>query len=345
MAVRTKGNKWVIDIYLGKGERVRKDFEGTREEAYLYEAQLKQHLGKTTNTRTINGMAEEYLADVRLHQSPKTYKDKKHMLFSAIIPHLGNMKLDFITPAILTAYKQGRLSEPTKQKKPIHRQINLELYCLSSMVEWGHPLGYCSIEKLPIKTLPYKRPIPQVLSLQETWGFLKACEPFYQAYFLCLYLAGLRSNEAKNMVWPDINFHRGTIHIKGKGGKERFVPISNTLRMALFAIKEDNGYVFPSKRTGKPITDVRKAIQRACKAAGITAKVRPHLLRHTFATHLLEAGQDIRYIQALLGHAEIGTTQIYTHVAQPKLAGVVDKLENYVTTMSLEEKKPVKKTG
>ena len=346
MSVRSKGSKWVIDIYLGKGQRVRKDFEGTREEAYLYEAQLKHHLGRSnTNTRTIGGMVEEYLSDVRMQQSAKTYKDKKRMLFSAILPHLGNMKLDFITPAVISSYKENRLNEPTKQKSPIRRQINLELYCLSALAKWAHPRGYCSTERLVFATLPYKRPMPQVLSLEETWSFLKACEPFYQAYFLCLYLAGLRSNEAKNLTWHDINFHRGTIHVKGKGNKVRFVPISNTLRIALFAVKQDSGLVFPSKRTGRPITDVRRAISRAKKASGITSVIRPHLLRHTFATHLLESGQDIRYIQALLGHAEISTTQIYTHVAQPQLAKVVDQLESYVSTMSLEDGKERKQTG
>jgi len=277
----------------------------------------------------ISGCVEEYLTDVRMHQSELTYKEKKRMLFSAIIPHLGNMKFDFITPAVISAYKQNRLNEPTKRTKPIMRQINCELYCVSAMAKWAHEHGYCSAEKLVLKALPYKRPIPQVLSLAETWAFLRECGEFHRAYFLCLYLAGLRSNEAKNLTWEEINFQRGTIHVKGKRDKERFIPITDTLRMALFAIKKNKGLVFPSKRTGRPIVDVRKAIERAKKAAGITAKIRPHLLRHTFATHLLEGGADIRYIQALLGHAEISTTQIYTHVAQPKLAKVVGYLEDF----------------
>ncbi len=344
MAIRPKGNnEWVIDIYLGGGRKVgkryRETYTGTREEAYLYEVQIKQHLGRSsTNTRTIAGMTEEYLADVRMHQSEKTHKDKKRMLFSAILPHLGNMKLDFITPALIQTYKENRLKEPTKQKKPIARQINLELYCLSSMAKWAFPRGYSAVEKLPIKVLPYKRPVPQVLSLTETWDFLKACDTFHRAYFLTLYLAGLRSNEAKSLTWQDINFERGTIHVMGKGNRERFVPISNTLRIALFAIKKDSGYVFPSRRTGGKLVDVRKAIAKAKKAAGITLTIRPHLLRHTFATHLLEAGQDIRYIQALLGHAEISTTQIYTHVAQPHLAKAVGMLEPPMSVRSLSRK-------
>jgi integrase len=128
-----------------------------------------------------------------------------------------SIQLDFITPAIISTYKKNRLNEPAKQKKPIMRQINLELYCLSALAKWAVLRGYSAAEKLPITTLPYKRPIPQVLSLEEMWAFLKVCEPFYQAYFLALYLAGLRPDEAKNLTWQDINFHRGTIHVKGKG--------------------------------------------------------------------------------------------------------------------------------
>ena len=218
MAVRpAKDGYWMIDIRLGRARRHRKLFKGTQEDAYLYEIELKRQLGKPVrDTRTIAGFVEEYLEWVRLHQAEKTYHDKKRMLFGNLLSFFGSMAPDFITKNILDAYMTKRTNE---SKKKIYRQINVEILCLSALVKWAKDRGYCIDELVKIKALPYKRPIPSILSIDEMKALLLACDPFYRVYFFVLYYAGLRGNEAKTLKWPDVDFSRGYLVITGKGDK------------------------------------------------------------------------------------------------------------------------------
>jgi integrase len=341
MAIRQKGeNKYQIDIRMGREARHYETFYGTFEEAFVYEQELKKQLGRVKKRQhsTIADIMIPYFEFVRLHQSPKTYRDKKKMLYGHLIPYFGNMQPEFITGQMIEAYKQKRIAEIREAGKyKGSRAVNLEILCLQALVKWGYeqdpPL--CS-ELLPrTKKLPYKRPLPSVLTFNEMHAFLEALEPFYRALFLCLYHAGMRRQEAFNLRWSDIYFNAGVIRISGKGDKERYIPMTSALTEALSGLHRGSELVFPSPKTGKAFTDVRKAIQRAKDRAGITQRVYPHLLRHSFATHLLEAGNDIRAIQALLGHEQVTTTQIYTQVALPHLRAVVGSLEggdNVVTT-------------
>jgi integrase/recombinase XerD len=136
----------------------------------------------------------------------------------------------------------------------------------------------------------------------------------------------------------DVNMDRRYIRVRGKGNKYRVVPMTDMLYEALVPMFDVNmrehlkkiGYdhtlIFPSLRTGRKLTDIRKAIAGAMRRAGITRRITPHMLRHSFATHLLEADKDLRTIQELLGHEEISTTQIYTHVSQTKKRDAINGL-------------------
>jgi integrase/recombinase XerD len=139
-----------------------------------------------------------------------------------------------------------------------------------------------------------------------------------------LYGCGLRAAEACGLRTADVNADEATVRVTGKGGKERIVPLGGAAagalrrylaegRPALGAAATD--HIFVSVR-GRPLgpSDVRRAVRRELDAAGL-AQRSPHALRHTFATHLLEHGADLRSIQHLLGHASVGTTQVYTHVS------------------------------
>lgn len=149
----------------------------------------------------------------------------------------------------------------------------------------------------------------------------------HKLVLMFLYYSGIRANELVSLKWEDIDFQRGTIHLKtAKGDKERIVFFHEKLRSFIeyFNLKKE-GYVFLSnfgkkydKRT------VQTIVKNASRKAGIGKKVAPHILRHSFATHLLEAGADIRHIQKLLGHSSLQTTQIYTHVANKDIKKLAD---------------------
>jgi len=339
MAVRPyKEGKWWIDITIGRRYRHREIFEGTYDEAVVYEQELKKHLSAKKEKKalyTIQSVAFEYLEHVRIHQSAETFRNKRRMLIKHILPFFGNFTFDLITERFIDAYKARRLREIQEKGVKGYREVNLELLCLSNMAKFAFERGYSSSLMKGIKKLPYRRRLPEPLDIDTALKFVNAAkeEPFYYALFLCLYHAGMRKNEAFNLKWSDVLFEYNLIKVtKGKGNKERFVPMSYTLRNALItlkAIKTDaNPFVFPSPRTGKRLTDVRRAIRRIAKRAGIERRISPHQLRHTFATHLLEQGIDIRAIQALMGHEQITTTQIYTKVALPVLQQAVFALES-----------------
>jgi len=337
VAVRPyKPGKWWIDITLGRKFRHREVFEGSYEEALIYEQELKKHLAqreKQKGTITIKQIAEEYLQFVKIHQAEKTFKEKKRIIQSLIVPFFGKFSFDMVTSRLIDAYKLKRLRELQTKGVKGTRAINVELNVLSSMSKFAVERGYIS-EPLKIKRLPHRYKLPDPLDLQSTLKFLEAAkeEPFYYALFLCLYYAGMRKKEVLNLTWDDILFEWNLIRIrKAKMNKERFVPMAQILKEALLALKTSKQntetLVFPSPRTGKPLTDIRKAIQRIAKKAGIERKITPHQLRHSFATHLLEVGVDLRTIQALLGHEDIKTTQIYTKVALPVLYRAIQILE------------------
>lgn len=146
---------------------------------------------------------------------------------------------------------------------------------------------------------------------------------------LCLcYSAGLRVSELVSLKLGDVDFRRGVVAAFGKGQKRRLVPLGEVAlrdleryRAALASAKEParsaSGLLFPSAR-GRPLTRQAfwKIVRRYALGAGVAERVHPHRLRHSFATHLLAHGADLRSVQAMLGHADVSTTEIYTHVTR-----------------------------
>jgi integrase/recombinase XerD len=178
-------------------------------------------------------------------------------------------------------------------------------------------------------------PLPTVLSQGEVAAFLEVLRhPVYRAIAMVLYGTGLRIDEALSLEVRDIDGARGVLRVRhGKGNRAREVKLSPTLYQWLrnYWNKERPRppYLFTSRRTGRPPTQeaVRSAFAAAAEQARITKPVRPHVLRHSYATALLDAGTDVRVIQALLGHNSLQTTMRYTRVSTAAVQKVPSPLD------------------
>ena len=191
-----------------------------------------------------------------------------------------------------------------------------------------------------------KRPkrIPEVLTKEEIVAILRnVYNAKHRLLLEMIYGCGLRVSEAIKLKKDDIRFEEGILFIReGKGKKDRMVSVpSNTSERVKHYISlrnDDNPYVFDSLRGGHLTTmSIQKIVKNAAKKAGIKKCVHPHTLRHSYATHLLEDGTDLRIIQRLLGHSDLRTTEIYTHISSALIKSVKSPLDALQLTESLTE--------
>lgn len=178
-----------------------------------------------------------------------------------------------------------------------------------------------------------KKRLPVVLSKNEINKMLEVTKnPKHHCMLSLLYGCGLRISELVDLKMLNIDLDRRMLRVyRGKGDKDRYVVLPEKLVLILEKQKEMKNiddYLFTNNREGKMSTrSIDKIVKKAVNLAGIQKIVSAHTLRHSFATHLLENGTDIRYIQELLGHARLETTQIYTHVANKNLADIKSPLD------------------
>lgn len=182
-----------------------------------------------------------------------------------------------------------------------------------------------------IPNMKEKRKLPEILSKKEIEQMVIVTKNFVHRLIIeTIYSAGFRVGEIVELKWGDIDFQRNTIHIKNaKGGKDRIVMLSPKIKKKLKVLDlERKGYVFKTtKGTKYTIRTIEVIVKNASKKVGIKKRVYPHILRHSFATHLLERGTDLRYIQKLLGHSKIDTTRIYTHVSKKDISKIKSPLD------------------
>jgi integrase/recombinase XerC len=240
----------------------------------------------------------------------------------------------------LASLHRGRLS---------NRSLARHLSTLRSFFRWACREGH--LEKSPAKGLPaprVPRTLPRALTLRDTESLLEtedegALPERERALFELLYATGLRVSEAAGLDVEDVDLSSRLLRAEGKGRKERIVPFGEAAEDALRAwlpvrLRLRRGSVsvpvvtakrmsgeplFVNSRGGRLTTrSMARVLKRRLRAAGLPAQISPHALRHTFATHLLQSGADLRAIQELLGHASLSTTQKYTHLDAARLRDV-----------------------
>jgi len=226
-----------------------------------------------------------------------------------------------------------------------NRSISRHLSTLRSFFRWACREGHLSAS--PAKGLPSPRvpkTLPRALTLPDTERLLDADEEEAvapereRALFELLYATGLRVSEAAGLDLEDVDFSSRLVRVIGKGRRERIVPFGEAAEEALRAYlpsraalrhrgrEREHGAeepLFVNARGGRLTSrSMARLLKRRLRAAGLPEEISPHALRHTFATHLLQAGADLRAIQELLGHASLSTTQKYTHLDAARLREV-----------------------
>ncbi|MDD5086400.1 MAG: tyrosine-type recombinase/integrase [Candidatus Nanoarchaeia archaeon] len=173
--------------------------------------------------------------------------------------------------------------------------------------------------------------LPIILSKDEIKNMIILTTNFiHRTIIMMLYSSGMRAGELTSLKWEDVDFKRNIIHIKlAKGNKDRIVMLSPKVKKALKQLDiNKEGIIFKTNRNKKySLRSIQQIIKKAAVKAEIKKNVTPHTLRHSFATHLLENGTDLRIIQKLLGHSRPETTQIYTHVSKADISRIKSPID------------------
>lgn len=246
----------------------------------------------------------------------------------------GEQSLDLscTTAADVQLYLQQRL-----QNGAHARSIARMLSCLRGFFAWLVRNGVLTEEPTLLVDSPkLGKPLPKSLSESDVEALLSApvvddtLELRDKAMLELLYASGLRVSELVSLHWEQVNFRQGVVRVFGKGSKERLVPLGEEAlhwlevyardSRPLLLSQPDDPVLFPNRRGGEM---TRQAFWYRIKyyalKAGLSGTLSPHTLRHAFATHLINHGADLRVVQMLLGHSDLSTTQIYTHVARLRL--------------------------
>ena len=282
---------------------------------------------------------QDYLNMLRVERnvSPKTIdayrRDLRQYLqyiYNIKIKNLSDVKSTHIREYVRILNKRGMA--PTSISRIISSIRGYHKFLSGEKIVEENPALTINNPKIPKK-------LPHVLSEKEISSIINSIDETSQFYrrdtamIEMLYSCGIRVSELCSLEISDLFLDDELIRVIGKGSKERLLPIGGKAKTFLneYLIhsrnrlnrKTESSFVFLS-RNGKVLTRamVNKILNKWTKSAGITRSISPHMLRHSFATHLLEGGADLRFVQALLGHSDIATTQIYTHLDKHHLKEV-----------------------
>lgn len=279
----------------------------------------------------VNNPSQAIYNDMKEELGLKGYSDK------TIKSYLGHIRrfetfiekqLNNINSADIKRYTLYLINE----KKTSHSFANQAISAIKFL--WINILHKPDNEIEYLSRPKKEKKLPNVLSKEEVLSILKSVDnEKHKTILFLIYSAGLRLGEVVRLQINDIDGKRMLIKVRqGKGRKDRYTLLSEVALKQLrkyYSIYKPEIWLFPGGKEGSYLTErsVQKIFERACEKAKIRADVSVHTLRHSFATHLLESGTDLRYIQELLGHSSSKTTEIYTHVTEKKLSNIRSPLD------------------
>jgi len=286
----------------------------------------------------VHHLFPDYLKWVKEHRSIKTHADVSRTYEAHIKRILGEEIVSMLSTENYDYYQTYRLADIKRYSKgPVkNRTINKELQYFSGFLKWCRRHKKINVQPILYDPLPAPKPKPEILTVEEVVSIIKAARPdkFYFALVLTLYTLGLRFSEATSLTLRHFNFPGKSVKMTQKGGEEKVLPASNILIRAIKALKitDPDEYIFRDRRKkitpehphGKPITNIRLALSKICEKAKVQKNVHPHMFRHSIATHMLGNQVNMRIIQKYLGHTQISTTEIYTHVSLDHLRSGAD---------------------
>lgn len=328
----SKSPYWYIH-YVEDGKQYRRSTKVTNKneaENILHEIIAKVNRGDTFVQEDIlsSQFIEKYLLYSQNHKSKSTYQRDKTIVncfFRSITRPLKKIKAthaeEFINNRIKAGIKYGT----------INREIGALKAMFTQAIKWKHlqenPMKY--IKKLPDTT----KKLPRFLSAEEIIKVLDMCNVWLYKIVVTLIATGMRIGELANLTWDDINFKQQRIHIQSKTDwhpktyEIRTIPIHPTIYNILQKLPKNKQYVFTSPGGHKIISgNVQKRYFKKITAKLKLKDVTIHTLRHTFASHLVMRGVDLRTVSELLGHASTKTTEIYSHVAPEHSKAAIERV-------------------
>lgn len=266
----------------------------------------------------------EYMTNV---ESASTHTLRAYTSDLKIIPQI--LSENCSESLIITQLRKAQTS--WQKLSPATR--NRKAASLKSFLNWMFQKSYLSTDlSLRIQTPKVPQKIPHFLSPDEILSILKSYsqklsprEAQDQVLFFLLYGVGLRVSEACQMRWSDVDFKKGQVLTKRKGGKQQWVPAPQIVMNLLKQYSQNQTDDFVFGATAMNTRTAYEIIKLRGQKAGLLNPLHPHALRHSYATHLLTSGADLRALQELLGHQSLGTTQKYTHLSTHELARMIQK--------------------
>ena len=266
------------------------------------------------------------------------YLTQNHLGGNRRLPTGDSVKIDGVTPIMIRGYL-GWLHRKNK-KTTIARKLSAVRSFFRFLVKRGviddNPADSILTPKQD-KTIPEYLPVDEMFRLLDSIQTGSVLGMRNRAIFETLYSCGIRVSELVGMNRFDVDFAGSVIRVLGKGSKERIVPIGRKALAAIQLYREQlknqwgipadhNGALFLNKNKGRlTARSVARIMDNLVRACGLLKPVSPHTMRHTFATHMLDAGADLRIVQELLGHKSLSTTQKYTHVSIDRLMQTYDR--------------------